>query len=106
MTLDKVRPAVLLTREVALQSLSGITVAPITSTVRGISTEVPVGRLQGLDHGGVVSLDTVTTVPTEAVGRWLGYVSDADELLLLRALLAAYELRLPPRRTGPPSAGR
>ncbi|MDQ3543903.1 MAG: type II toxin-antitoxin system PemK/MazF family toxin, partial [Actinomycetota bacterium] len=39
--LDKVRPAVVLTRDVAATFLNGITVAPITTTIYGIATEVP-----------------------------------------------------------------
>ena len=100
--LDEVRPAVLLTREVALPLLSGITVAPITSTVRGISTEVPVGPGKGLDRDSVINCDTVVTVGHDDVLGFLGYLTDGEDQLLLRALMAAYDLRLPPRRNGPP----
>jgi len=41
--LDKTRPVLVLTREVVRPHLGRVTVAPITSTVRGLSTEVPVG---------------------------------------------------------------
>ncbi|WP_141007630.1 type II toxin-antitoxin system PemK/MazF family toxin [Nocardioides humi] len=40
---DKTRPVVVLTRELARDALSNVTVAPITSTVKGIGTEVRVG---------------------------------------------------------------
>ena len=100
--LDKVRPAVLLTREVALPFLNGVTVAPITSTIRGIAVEVPVGPRHGLEHDSVVNCDNITTVPAEHVERFIGYLSDADEQLLLTAVLAAFGLRLPPRRSGLP----
>jgi mRNA interferase MazF len=43
-------PAVILTRQTAFPVLSAITVALITSTIRDVPTEVPVGRAQGLDH--------------------------------------------------------
>lgn len=100
--LDKHRPAVLLTREVALPFLNGVTVAPITSTVRGIATEVPVGRSHGLDHDSVVNCDIVTTVPAEHVEGFIGYLSMREERLLLDALLASYDLKPPPRQSGPP----
>lgn len=103
--LDKVRPAVLLTREVALPFLIGVTVAPITSTIRGVAVEVPVGRQHGLDHDSVINCDNITTVPAEHVEGFLGFLSDADEQLLLKAVLAAFGLRMPPRRTGPPVRG-
>ena len=106
--LDKIRPAVLLTREVALPFLSGITLAPITSTIRGIATEVPVGRRHGLDHDSVISCDNITTIRAADVLEHLGYLDDADEVALLRAIHAAFGLLPPPspsRRTGPPVRG-
>ncbi len=42
--LDKVRPVLVLTREVVRPHLTRVTVAPIITTIRGSSTEVPVGR--------------------------------------------------------------
>lgn len=61
--LDKVRPVLVLTREVVRPHLLNVSVAPITSTIRGLSTEVPVGVLNGLDHDSVVSCDNITTIP-------------------------------------------
>jgi len=58
-----------LTREVVRPHLSRVTVAPITSTIRGLSTEVPVGPANGLDHDSVVSCDNIVTVPVRALGR-------------------------------------
>jgi mRNA interferase MazF len=37
---DKLRPVVVLTRESAITYLSAVTVAPITSTIRGVPSEV------------------------------------------------------------------
>jgi mRNA-degrading endonuclease toxin of MazEF toxin-antitoxin module len=42
--LDKPRPVVVLTRELVRPHMDRVTVAPITTTIRGLSTEVPVGR--------------------------------------------------------------
>ena len=90
--LDKPRPAVLLTREVALPFLSVITVAPITSTVRGIATVVPVGLRHGLDRASVISCDTITTVGAADVLEHIGYLDDQDEQRLLAAVQAAFGL--------------
>jgi mRNA interferase MazF len=49
-----------------------VTVAPITSSIRGLSTEVPVGSANGLDHESVVSCDNIVTVPTSALDPHLG----------------------------------
>ena len=49
-----------------------MTVAPDTSTIRGLSTEVPVGHDNELVHPSVVSCDTIVTVPATALGRRIG----------------------------------
>lgn len=93
--LDKTRPALILTREAVRPFLTRVTVAPITSTIRGLSTEVAVGRANGLDRDGVVSCDNVVTVPKTSIGRHLGYLFPAQEEQLTEAILAAYDLELP-----------
>jgi mRNA interferase MazF len=70
--LDKTRPVLILTREVVRRHLSRVAVAPITGTIRGLSTEVPMGPANGLDHDSVVSCDSIVTVPVSALGRQLG----------------------------------
>lgn len=72
-----------------------MTVAPITGTIRGPSTEVPVGRVNGLEHDSVIACDNVTTIPAASLGRHLGYLLQSQEVLLTEAILAAYDLDLP-----------
>ena len=97
--LDKTRPVLVLTRELVRPHLSRVTVAPITSVVRGLSTEVPVGPANGLDHPSVVSCDNVLTVPATALGRQVGRLLPEQEILLTAALHAAFDLEdLPPLR--------
>lgn len=90
--LTKTRPALILTRELAVASLTTIVVAPITSTIRGIATEVRVGAANGLDHDCVVSLDNVTLIRTAALGRQIGYLLPAQEEDLAHAVRAAFGL--------------
>ena len=90
--LDTVRPALILTREVALPVLRSVTVAPITSTIRGLATEVGVGSANGLDHDSVVSLDNVITVASADVGALIGYLLDRQEADLTAAIGAAFAL--------------
>jgi mRNA interferase MazF len=92
--LDKIRPVLILTRELVRPHLSRVTVAPITSTVRGLSTEVPVGSANGLDHECVISCDNIVTVPTSALGRQIGYLLPTQELELTAAIHAAFDLDL------------
>jgi mRNA interferase MazF len=90
--LDKTRPVLVLTRELVRPHLARVTVAPITSTVRGLSTEIPVGRGNGLDHPGVVSCDNVVTIPAAALGRQIGRLLPEQEPELTAALHAAFDL--------------
>lgn len=90
--LDKTRPVLILTRGVVRPHLNRVTVAPITSTVRGLSTEVPVGAANGLDHDSVVSCDNLVTVPVSTLGRHLGYLLPSQEPDLSAAIRAAFEL--------------
>ncbi|MBR7743980.1 type II toxin-antitoxin system PemK/MazF family toxin [Phycicoccus sp. BSK3Z-2] len=93
--LDKTRPAVVLTRAAARAAMTKVTVAPITSTVRGLSSEVPVGPANGLDHECAVALDNVVTVPADRLGRVVGHLTAAQEAQLARAVVLAYDLDLP-----------
>jgi mRNA interferase MazF len=93
--MDKVRPALVLTREIALPVLRWVTVAPITSTVRGLATEVPVGIDNGLEHESVISLDNVRTVASTDLGRRIGFLLPAQERLLTEAIRAAFDLESP-----------
>ena len=92
--LDKRRPALVLTRQSRLHLLEWVTVAPIASTVRGITSEVPVGPRNGLDHDSVVSCDNITTVRRSAVGETIGLLFDDQEPALARAISDAFDLDL------------
>jgi mRNA interferase MazF len=93
--LDKTRPALVLTRQAARRAMTKVTVAPITSRIKGLSSEVEVGPDNGLDLDSVVSLDNVLTVPVETLGRTLGYLSGRQEVQVARAVVLAYDLDLP-----------
>ncbi|MDQ6909423.1 MAG: type II toxin-antitoxin system PemK/MazF family toxin [Actinomycetota bacterium] len=90
--LDKVRPVLVLTRELVRPHLSRVTVAPVTSTIRGLSTEVPVGLANGVDQESVVSCDNIVTVPKSALGHHVGYLLPAQEAALAAAIRAAFDL--------------
>lgn len=90
--LDKVRPALILTREPAVSFLSGVTVAPIVTTIYGIATEVPVGPANGLNENSVASCDTITTVHPDDIGECIGFLHDSSEGALRDAIRAAFDL--------------
>ncbi len=93
--LDKTRPAVILTRDAARAAMTKVTIAPITSTVKGLSSEVRVGPVNGIDHDSAISLDNVMTIPSDQLGRTIGYLTAPQERLLARALVLAYDLDIP-----------
>lgn len=90
--LDKTRPVLILTRELIRPHLRTVTVAPITTTVRGLSTEVGVDATNGLTEPSVVSCDNITTIPADAVGEQIGVLLDSQEPALSEAIVAAFDL--------------
>jgi mRNA interferase MazF len=90
--LDKARPVLVLTRAAVRPYLSRVTVAPITTTIRGLSTEVPVDVQNGLDEPSVVSCDNIATIPSDALGRQLGMLLTSQEPALAGAIQAAFDL--------------
>ena len=90
--LDKARPVLILTRELVRPHMSRVTVAPITTTARGLSTEVPVGPANGLETGSVVSCDNIVTIPSAALGRQIGVLFPAQEGELAEAVRSAFDL--------------
>ncbi|MGH3465381.1 MAG: type II toxin-antitoxin system PemK/MazF family toxin [Kribbellaceae bacterium] len=90
--LDKTRPVLVLTRELVRPHLTRVTVAPITSRIRGLSTEVPVGAANGLEHDSVVSCDNIATILRTALGRQLGYLLPEQEPDLSEAIRMAFDL--------------
>jgi mRNA interferase MazF len=90
--LDKTRPVVILTRELVRPYLDRVTVAPITTTIRGLSTEVLVGPQNGLDRRCVISCDNIVTVPRNVLGRLVGHLLPAQEAALAAAIRAAFDL--------------
>lgn len=91
-TLDKTRPVVILTRELVRPHLTRVTVAPITGTIRGISTELPVGIRNGLDKDSVVSIDNIVTIPVASLGRQIGFLFPDQEASLATAIRNAFDL--------------
>ena len=65
---DKKRPVLVLTRDSALAFLHEVTIAPITSTVRDIPTEVLLTRSDGVPHDCAVNLDHIQTVAQARLG--------------------------------------
>jgi mRNA interferase MazF len=63
------RPVLLLSRNESYGVRNLVTVAPLTTRIRDIPTEVPLGTEDGLPKRCVVNLDTITTVPKQRLDR-------------------------------------
>lgn len=83
---DKGRPVLILTRDSALEFLGEVTVAPITSTIRDIPTEVPLTKADGMPRDCAVNLDHIQTVSRGKIGPLITKLS-AEKMFLLRAAL-------------------
>ncbi len=68
---DKSRPVLILTRGSAIHYLSNVTVAPITSAVRGIPSEVVLDIEDGMKKPCAVNLHNLVTVAKSGLGRRL-----------------------------------
>jgi mRNA interferase MazF len=86
---DKRRPVVVLTRQEVIGLLHTVTVAPITSAIRGAPSEVLVGVTEGLKHESAVNLDHVQTVEQARLVRWVGRLGPARMRQVCRSLAVA-----------------
>lgn len=83
---DKRRPVVVLTRQSALEFLGEVTVAPVTSTIRDIPTEVVLSGEDGMPRTCAVNLDHIQTVSRLKVGALVATLS-ADRMIQIGVAL-------------------
>jgi mRNA interferase MazF len=86
---DKRRPVLVLSRPEAIEVLHTVMVAPVTSTIRGIPSEVVVGTAEGFKHESAVNLDHVQTVEQARLSRYVGQLGPAKMRAVCRALAIA-----------------
>jgi len=65
---DKKRPVLILSRDSAIGVLNSVTIAPITSTIRSIPTEVVLTEDDGLPNTCAANFDNLQTVPKCNIG--------------------------------------
>jgi mRNA interferase MazF len=85
-TPDKKRPVLILTRSSVLDYLGEVTIAPITTTVRDIPSEVLLTEEDGMPRISALNLDHVQTVPKEKIGGLVTTLS-AERMFEVRAAL-------------------
>jgi mRNA interferase MazF len=89
--LDKTRPVVVLTRDPMGRHLHSVLVGPITSTVRGLSTEVAVGPGDGVRRSSVVNLDNAQLLDRGRLLRRVGTAQAATMGHICDALAIAVD---------------
>jgi len=95
---DRRRPVLVLTRQEVLSHMNTVTVAPITSTIRGIASEVVISVECGLKGTSAINLDHVVTVPRIGLRKYIGYVAPEKLELARVALLFALGFGPPAER--------
>jgi mRNA interferase MazF len=83
---DKRKPVVILTRDSVLEYLGEVTIAPVTSTIRGIPSEVELTSRDGFPRDCAVNLDHVQTVAKSRIGAVVTTLS-AERMRQIRAAL-------------------
>ena len=86
---DKRRPVLILTRDSALEFLGEVTVAPVTSTIREIPSEVLLTEADGVARDCAVNLDHIQTVSKARIGSLITTISSRRMSELRSALLFA-----------------
>jgi mRNA interferase MazF len=87
-TEEKRRPVLVVTRSAAIPVLKRLTVAPVTSNVRGIPTEVSLGAAEGLPRPCAASFDNAQPIGRSSLTHLVGRLSPARRDELCRALAA------------------
>ena len=72
---DKRRPVLVLARTSVIHFLNEVTIAPITTTIRGIPSEIILGTDDGMPQDCAVNFDHLQTVPKAKVGRLITRLS-------------------------------
>ena len=82
---DKLRPVLILSRQDVIGLIDTVIVAPITTTIYGVPSEVIVGIDHGLKHDSAVNLDHIQTVSVSKLNRYIGSL---DERMMAEVCLA------------------
>ena len=83
---DKKRPVVILTRNSAIGYLGEVTIAPITSTIRDIPSEVLLTQEDGMKHDCAINRDHIQTVSKGKIGALITKLNSIKLKQLQRAL--------------------
>ena len=88
---DKRRPVVILTRDSILEALGEVTIAPVTSTIRDIPSEVVLTSHEGMPRDCAANLDHIQTVAKTRIGALITTLSRDRMAEIRTALLFALD---------------
>ena len=86
---DKRRPVLVLSRSEAINILHTVLVAPLTSTIRGLPSEVVVGTTEGLKRESAINLDHIQTVERTHLSHYIGRLKPDQMQAVCRAIAVA-----------------
>ena len=89
---DKKRPVVILTRDTILEYLGEVTVAPVTTTIRDIPSEVFLSRMDGMMRDCVINFDHIQTVSKKKIGGLITVLSEQKNDEISEAVAFALDL--------------
>lgn len=89
---DKKRPVVILTRNAIVDYLGEVTVAPITSVIRDIPSEVFLSRQEGMQIDCAINCDHLQTVSRDKIGSLITTLSKEKLAELRNAICFALNL--------------
>jgi mRNA interferase MazF len=85
-----------LSRPAAIELLESVIVAPISSTIHGVPSEVLLGESHGLKRTSAANLDNVQTIRKSGLTHFLGHVDEATLARVCQALAIATGCGAPP----------
>ncbi len=89
---DKKRPVLILTRDSVLAYLGEVTIAPITSTIRDVPSEIFLSKLDGMSRDCTINFDHIQTVSKGKVGSLITTLSPQKKEQVRQAVLFALDL--------------
>ncbi len=88
---DKKRPVLILSRDSVIDYLGEITIAPITSSIRNIPTEVYLTLADGMPKSCAINLDHIQTVSKQKIGSLITKLNDKKMEEVKQALMFAFD---------------
>ncbi|MCP5094117.1 MAG: type II toxin-antitoxin system PemK/MazF family toxin [Chloroflexi bacterium] len=89
---DKSRPVLILTRNSAIRYLNSVTIAPITTTIRGVPSEVKLSANDGMKTECAINLYNIQTVSKSQLGSWITTLSPIKMLAVANAIQFALDI--------------